>query len=87
MSGLYERLTKSIGAFVVMCKLLFIYLTTDGLFLSFGEFGPGDNIGLMSAKLCATSVRGQFYGIAAAIGKVGAFAGSYGFTTVIQLIL
>lgn len=42
-----------------------------------GEFGPGDNIGLIAAKSSATSVRGQYYGIAAAIGKVGAFVGTY----------
>jgi hypothetical protein len=47
------------------------------LFLSFGELGPGDNIGLIASKTSATAVRGQYYGIAAAIGKVGAFVGTY----------
>lgn len=42
-----------------------------------GEFGPGDNIGLIAAKSSATSVRGQYYGIAAATGKIGAFVGTY----------
>ena len=50
--------------------------------MTFGEFGPGDNIGLISAKLPATAIRGQFYGIAAAIGKLGAFTGAYAFTDV-----
>jgi len=50
--------------------------------LTWGEFGPGDNIGLMAAKLSATCIRGQFYGIAAAVGKVGAFAGAYAFNDV-----
>jgi hypothetical protein len=50
--------------------------------LSFGEFGPGDNIGLISAKIPATAIRGQFYGIAAAMGKIGAFAGAYAFEDV-----
>jgi hypothetical protein len=59
----------------------------DGLFLSFGEFGPGDNIGLMSAKLSATAIRGQFYGIAAAVGKIGAFTGAYAFEDVPPLPL
>jgi hypothetical protein len=61
-------------------------LISDGLFLTFGEFGPGDNIGLMSAKLSATCVRGQFYGIAAAVGKIGAFAGSYAFSSVFLIV-
>lgn len=38
--------------------------------------GPGDNIGLVASKTCATAVRGQYYGIAAATGKIGAFVGS-----------
>ena len=59
-----------------------ILLTSDGLFLTFGEFGPGDNIGLMAAKSSATCIRGQFYGIAAAIGKIGAFSGAYAFEDV-----
>ena len=57
-------------------------LMVDGLFLSFGEFGPGDNIGLIAAKIPATAIRGQFYGIAAAMGKIGAFAGAYAFDDV-----
>ena len=51
--------------------------------MSFGEFGPGDNIGLIAAKVPATAIRGQFYGIAAAMGKIGAFAGAYAFDDVI----
>jgi MFS family permease len=47
-----------------------------GIFLSFGEFGPGDNIGLIASKTSATGIRGQYYGIAAAIGKIGAFVGT-----------
>lgn len=47
------------------------------IFLSCGEVGPGDNIGLVASKTSATAVRGQYYGIAAAMGKVGAFVGTY----------
>jgi len=36
----------------------------------------------MSAKMSATSIRGHFYGIASAIGKVGAFTGAYAFEDV-----
>lgn len=34
-----------------------------GIFLSFGELGPGNNIGLLAAKTCATGVRGRTYNI------------------------
>ena len=40
--------------------------------------GPGNCLGMLAAKTGPTAVRGQFYGIAAAIGKVGAFAGTWG---------
>ncbi len=49
-----------------------------GLFLSFGEVGPGNCLGMLAAKTGPTAVRGQFYGLAAAIGKVGAFVGTWG---------
>lgn len=74
MAGLYPHLEKQIGAFVV------VY----GIFLTLGEFGPGDNIGLLAAKTSATPVRGVYYGIAAAIGKIGAFAGTYAFPSFIK---
>ena len=38
-----------------------------------GELGPGDNIGLMASKTSATPIRGQYYALAAATGKIGAF--------------
>jgi Sugar (and other) transporter len=71
MAGLYATLAKpkNVGGFAV------VY----GIFLSLGELGPGDNIGLVASKTCATGVRGQYYAIAAAIGKIGAFVGTYVF--------
>ena len=47
------------------------------IFSALGEFGPGDNIGLCAAKSSATAIRGQYYAIAAAAGKIGAFVGTY----------
>lgn len=75
MSGIYSHLDQAsqVGGFVV------IY----GIFLSLGEVGPGDNIGLIASKTSATSIRGQYYGIAAAIGKIGAFVGTYVFPDII----
>lgn len=74
MAGTYAKLSQPnvIGAFVV------VY----GIFLSLGELGPGNNIGLLAAKTCATGVRGQYYGIASAVGKIGAFVGVYVFPSI-----
>lgn len=47
------------------------------IFTSLGELGPGDNIGLFAAKSSATPIRGQYYGLAACAGKIGAFVGTY----------
>ncbi|PPQ67528.1 hypothetical protein CVT25_006069 [Psilocybe cyanescens] len=74
MSGLYVQLTKHIGAFAV------VY----GIFLSFGELGPGNCLGLLASKTSPTAVRGQFYGTAAAVGKVGAFVGTWAFPPMID---
>jgi len=74
MSGLYDKLTSHIAAFAV------VY----GIFLSFGELGPGNCLGLLAAKSAPTAVRGQFYGIAAAIGKIGAFVGVWAFPPMIE---
>lgn len=76
MSGLYGRLDTSahVAGFVV------VY----GIFLSLGEAGPGDNIGLIASKTSATAVRGQYYGIAAAMGKIGAFIGTYLFPLIVD---
>ena len=69
MAGCYQYLNKpsAVGGFVV------VY----GVFLALGEVGPGDNIGLLASKTSATAIRGQYYGIAGALGKVGAFVGTY----------
>ena len=67
MSACLKSLKRHIAGFVVVF----------GIFTSFGEFGPGDNIGLLASKTSATAIRGQYYGIAAAIGKIGAFVGTW----------
>ena len=68
MAGCYAPLSRieNVGGFIV------VY----GVFLALGELGPGNNIGLIASKTCATGVRGQYYGIAAATGKIGAFVGT-----------
>ena len=69
MAGVYAQLDTAahVAGFVV------VY----GIFLSLGEAGPGDNIGLVASKTSATAIRGQYYAIAAAFGKIGAFVGTY----------
>ncbi|GAA97199.1 uncharacterized protein L969DRAFT_84374 [Mixia osmundae IAM 14324] len=73
MSGLYNHLTNHIAAFAV------VY----GLFLCFGEVGPGNCIGLLAAKSFPTPARGVLYGTAAAFGKVGAYCGTWAIPTLI----
>lgn len=75
MTAIYKHLDQAsqVGGFVVMY----------GIFLALGEVGPGDNIGLMASKTSATPIRGMYYGIAAACGKVGAFVGNYIFPDII----
>ena len=74
MAGCYGLLNTSahVAGFVV------VY----GVFLSLGEAGPGDNIGLIASKTSATAIRGQYYAIAAAFGKIGAFVGTYVFPVI-----
>lgn len=73
MAGVYPYISKNIAAFTV------VY----GIFLALGEIGPGNNIGLLAAKTCATGVRGRYYGIAAAVGKIGAFVGTWVFPRIV----
>ncbi|WFD34071.1 hypothetical protein MCUN1_000903 [Malassezia cuniculi] len=73
MAGAYENVTNTTAGTII------VY----GLFLAFGEFGLGNNLGLLASKsIGPTAVRGTFYGIAAAIGKVGAFSGSYAYPAI-----
>ncbi|EDO17650.1 hypothetical protein Kpol_1004p24 [Vanderwaltozyma polyspora DSM 70294] len=74
MAGSLEHLKKNVAGFVV------IY----GVFITLGEFSAGDNIGCIASKANASPIRGQVYGISAAIGKVGAFIGTYIFPIIIN---
>ncbi|WVQ96859.1 hypothetical protein IAU59_003966 [Kwoniella sp. CBS 9459] len=77
LSGTYNLLTEPgrIAGFAILY----------GVFLSFGELGPGNCLGLLASKAIGpTAARGQLYGIAAAVGKVGAFIGTYTFPQIIE---
>lgn len=72
LAGAYDHLVHHVAGFVVLY----------GLFMTFGEFGPGDNIGCLASKTSATAIRGTYYAIPAAIGKIGAFVGTWVFPVV-----
>lgn len=56
-----------------------------GIFLCWGEIGPGNNVPLFAAKAVGpTAARAQLYSLAAASGKVGAFVGTYIFPSIIN---
>ncbi|CAL1695353.1 unnamed protein product [Somion occarium] len=68
----YDKITKIIPLFVIFY----------GLMQSFGNLGPGDMLGLVSAESYATPIRGTCYGLSAAIGKTGAAVGTQAFTPI-----
>ncbi|KAF9918518.1 Plasma membrane permease, mediates uptake of glycerophosphoinositol and glycerophosphocholine [Lobosporangium transversale] len=53
-----------------------LFVVLYGIFMMMGEFGPGDMLGLVSAEIYPTAVRGTAYGWSAAFGKFGAFVGT-----------
>ncbi|KAG6813907.1 hypothetical protein H0H92_005756 [Tricholoma furcatifolium] len=79
VNNLFYMPGVTVGAFAVDYLGPKWTMVVYGIFLSFGEFGPGSNLGLLASKSCPTGVRGQFYGMAAAIGKIGAFVGTWAF--------
>ncbi|GBL48575.1 Plasma membrane permease, mediates uptake of glycerophosphoinositol and glycerophosphocholine [Candidozyma auris] len=74
MTAGFETLQRNIGSFVA------VY----GVFTALGEFGAGNNTSVLASKTSATPIRGQYYGIAAAVGKVGAFVGTYLFPVIMR---
>ncbi|PRT54426.1 hypothetical protein B9G98_02046 [Wickerhamiella sorbophila] len=58
------------------------FIVVFGVFTALGEFGPGNNIGLIASKSSASAIRGRYYGICAAVGKIGAFVGGYAFPAI-----
>ena len=61
-----------------------LFVVLYGIFMMMGEFGPGDMLGLVSAEIYPTAIRGTAYGWSAAIGKFGAFVGTTAFKPAIQ---
>ncbi|KAG6829274.1 hypothetical protein H0H92_005094 [Tricholoma furcatifolium] len=74
MSGLYVPLTRHIAAFS----------TVYGLFQSFSQFGAGLCTFIFASKTSATAVRGQYFGVASACGKLGAFVGIWIYPPIVK---
>ncbi|KAI8100186.1 major facilitator superfamily domain-containing protein [Halteromyces radiatus] len=70
IGGAFEPLSKN-------CFPLFVILY--GVFLALAEMGPGNTMGLIAMESFPVAVRGTGYGIAAAMGKVGATVGTVAF--------
>jgi MFS family permease len=62
------------------------FVVLYGLFLFFGEFGPGDCTILVSAEMFPTAIRGTMYGLSAAIGKAGAAIGTQVFKPILAAL-
>ena len=63
-------------AFQQMSAILPLFVIFYGIMLSFGNFGPGNLLGIISTESYATAVRGTCYGLSAALGKTGAAVGT-----------
>lgn len=74
LAGSLDHLKRHIVGFV------FMY----GVFITLGELSAGNNMGVVASKVNATPVRATLYGVAAMIGKVGAFVGTYVFPSLIK---
>ncbi|GJJ08254.1 hypothetical protein Clacol_002464 [Clathrus columnatus] len=77
LAGTYPMLKNHVAGFAIMY----------GVFLSLGEFGPGNCTIILAAKTGPTAIRGHYYGIAAAVGKVGALVGTQALLSLIISIL
>ena len=62
-------------AFPQISAILPLFVIFYGIMLSFGNFGPGNLLGIISTESYATAVRGTCYGLSAAVGKAGAAVG------------
>ena len=59
-------------AYQQISPILPLFVILYGIMLSFGNFGPGNLLGIISTESYATAVRGTCYGLSAALGKAGA---------------
>ncbi|KAF9316504.1 Plasma membrane permease, mediates uptake of glycerophosphoinositol and glycerophosphocholine [Podila horticola] len=67
-----------------LVKILPLFVVLYGIFLTLGEYGPGDMTILIAAEVYPTGIRGTAYGWSAAIGKIGAICGTTAFKPAIK---
>lgn len=67
-----------------LVKILPLFVVLYGIFLTLGEYGPGDMTILIAAEVYPTGIRGTAYGWSAAIGKIGAICGTSAFKPAIK---
>jgi hypothetical protein len=63
-------------AYQQISGILPLFVIFYGIMLSFGNFGPGNLLGIISTESYPTAVRGTCYGLSAALGKTGAAVGT-----------
>ncbi|CAK4502015.1 unnamed protein product [Aphanomyces euteiches] len=61
------------------------FITLFGLTLFFSNFGPNTSTFVFPTEVFPTPIRSSCHGISAAMGKVGAAVGSYGFSQWVQV--
>lgn len=69
-------------AFDKISKITALFIIFYGIMCSFGNLGPGNQMGLVLTESFATPIRGTAYGISAAVGKIGAIVGTKTFTPI-----
>ncbi|KAI8581687.1 hypothetical protein K450DRAFT_230727 [Umbelopsis ramanniana AG] len=69
-----------------LIKVFPLFVIMYGIFLFFGEFGPGDCTILVASEIYPTAIRGQMMGLSAAIGKAGAAIGTQVFKPILAAL-
>jgi MFS family permease len=82
MAAAFAGLWLVPGATTTLVPFLLLY----GLSYFFAEFGPNTTTFVYPAEIFPVRVRATCHGIAAAAGKIGAFAGTYALTSLLPAI-
>ncbi|CAO3628773.1 unnamed protein product [Cunninghamella blakesleeana] len=76
-----------IGALSTQIVAIFpLFVILYGIFLAFGEAGPGDCTILIAAEMYPTAIRGTMFGLSAALGKAGAAIGTQVFKPILAAL-
>ncbi|KAH7303873.1 major facilitator superfamily domain-containing protein [Stachybotrys elegans] len=72
------------GATSQIQEIFPLFIVMYGLFLTFGEVGPGSTVVLAASECFPTSIRGQMMGFISACSKAGAAIGTQVFTAILN---